>query len=75
MKMIRELGSLPSDAFDKYQKTPLKTVSNIYVVVKKEIGSKFSNQFNFDYFFVIHHLKQREIKSNWFKTTYIISCQ
>ena len=25
-KKIRELGSLPADAFDKHQKTPVKTV-------------------------------------------------
>ena len=29
-------------------------------------GSKFSNEFNFDFSFVIYHLKQREIKSNCF---------
>ena len=27
MKKIRELGSLPADAFDKYQSTPVKAVS------------------------------------------------
>ena len=26
-KKIRELGSLPADAFDKHQKTPVKAVS------------------------------------------------
>jgi len=26
-KKIRELGSLPADAFEKHQKTPVKTVS------------------------------------------------
>ena len=26
-KKIRELGSLPADAFDKHQKTPIKAVS------------------------------------------------
>ena len=28
-KKIRELGSLPADAFDKYQKTPIKAVSGV----------------------------------------------
>ena len=27
-KKIRELGSLPADAFEKHQKTPVKTVSS-----------------------------------------------
>lgn len=27
MKKIRELGSLPADAFEKYQKTAVKVVS------------------------------------------------
>ena len=45
---------------------------NIYLKKKKKkcFGLKFSNQFDFDFpllYFVIHHLKQREIKSNWFK--------
>ena len=31
MRKIRELGSLPADAFDKYQGLPLSQVRNWYI--------------------------------------------